>query len=122
MKRSETVAEGLSGELTLATETKVIQRAREIAVINGRNGNDYTQNDLEQARHECRSFDRSQNRVPDGDAPERDPGEGGRAAPVRPASDEQTFAEELVHRGVQEATHDQMLAGNQTTRGQETKR
>ena len=32
---------------------------------------------------------------------------------IRPAKDEQTFAEDLVKEGVEEATHDTMLAGSE---------
>jgi len=46
-------------------------------------------------------------------------GDRGEKVPVRPAKDEQTFAEDLVKQGVEEATHHQMLVGNQTSREQD---
>ena len=111
--------------LGTVTEGMVIERAKEIAVINGRNGNAYTQDDFEQARRELVGF-------PDTEATELEPsapdtggwlgeaGDRGQSAPVvRTARDEQTFAEDLVKEGVDEATHHQMLAGNQTSREQD---
>lgn len=40
-------------------------------------------------------------------------GDRGQKAPVRPAKDEQTIAEDLVKEGVDEATHHTMLAGSE---------
>jgi hypothetical protein len=130
MKRSDTM-DAQTGKyiaratpLGTVTEAMVIKRAKEISVINGRNGNDYTQNDYEQARRELVGF-------PDTEATELEPmapdsggwlgeaGDRGEAAPVRPARDEQMFAEDLVKEGVEEANHDQMLAGNQSSREEE---
>ena len=110
--------------LGTVTEGMVIKRAKEIAVTNGRNGNDYSQNDLEEARRELVG-------VADNDATELgasvpdtggwlgEAGDRGESAPVRVPRDEQTFAEELVKEGVEEATHHQMLAGNQFSREQD---
>ena len=131
MKRSDTTMDTQTGKfvarasgLGTVTEEMVIKRAKEIAVTKGRLGNNYTQNDMDEARRELVGF------------PEREPAEGetpdtgdwlgeagdtGQKAPVRPARDEQTFGEDLVKQGVEEATHHQMLAGNQTRRDQDTK-
>jgi hypothetical protein len=125
MKRSDTTMDTQTGKfisgakpLNTVTEGMVLRRAKEIAVINGRNGNDYTQDDFEQARRELVGFVNTEptdaeNEVPDtgtwlGEAVDR-----GQKAPVRPAKDEQTFAEDLVKEGVEEATHDTMLAGSE---------
>ena len=57
MKRSDTMMDAQTGKyiaratpLGTVTEGMVIKRAKELAIINGRNGNDYTQDDFEQAR------------------------------------------------------------------------
>jgi len=107
--------------LGTVTEGMVIKRAKEIAVIKGRNGNDYTQDDFEEARRELVGFPDTQpvdaeNDVPDTGGWLAEAGDRGQRAPVRPARDEQTFAEDLVKQGVEEATHDQMLAGSQESR------
>jgi hypothetical protein len=102
----------------------VIKRAKEIAVTEGRNGNDYTQDDYAQARRELAGFPDAETTELDGAAPDTggslgEAGDRGHSAPVRPARDEQTFAEDLVKEGVEEATHHQMLVGNQTSREQD---
>ena len=107
--------------LGTVTEGMVIKRAKEIAVINGRNGNDYTQNDYDQARRDLVGFPEIEATELEGAAPDTggwlgEAGDRGVAAPVRPAKDEQTFGEDLVKQGVEEATHHQMLVGNQTSR------
>jgi hypothetical protein len=93
----------------------LIKRAKEIAVINGRNGNEFTPDEYDQARRELAGYSTA-------DATERqgqvqDTGEWpdgvGQKTQVRPAKDEQTFAEDLVKEGVEEATHHTMLAGSE---------
>jgi len=110
--------------LGTVTEEMVIKRAREIAVTNGRNGNDYTRNDYDEARRELVGFPNTEATEIENDVPDTgdwlaDGADKGQRAPVRPARDEQTFAEDLVEEGVDEATHHQMLVGNQQTRGKE---
>jgi hypothetical protein len=103
--------------LGTVTEEMVRQRAREIALINGRAADQYNNSDLEVARRE---FLGEQPPPPEGAAedalPESerwDPVRGsiGRKAGVVPAHDEQTDAEKLVEEGVFEAEHDQMVEG-----------
>jgi hypothetical protein len=108
MKQSDTPTDGqtgqfLSGAAPLGTVTRamVTRRAKEIAVINGRNENDFTPDDLDQARLELTGLH-------DVGATE----DLGDSVPAGPARDEQTVAEDLVQQGVEEATHDQMLAGS----------
>jgi hypothetical protein len=125
MKRSDTAMETQTGKflvgskpLTTVTEGMVKQRAKEIAVINGRNGNDYTQDEFEQARRELVGLPATEATELEGQAPDTgewlgEAGDRGQKAPVRPAKDEQTFAEDLVKEGVEEATHDTMLAGSE---------
>jgi hypothetical protein len=128
MKRSDTAPDSATGRfverakpLGTVTEDMVIKRAKELAIINGRNGNDYTDSDFDQARRELAGLDKPD----DGDSDQAPttgawlsdaPGPA-RKTPVRPASDEQQVAEELVREGVEEATHHQLLVGNQETRG-----
>lgn len=131
MKRSDTKMEHQPGKyieratpLGTVTEEMVIKRAKEVAVTNGRNGNDYNQNDYDEAKKELVGV---YNERPSDDGDEIQQGAGwlaegvdhGHEVPTRPAKDEQTFAEELVKEGVEEATHHQMLVGNQQTRGKE---
>jgi hypothetical protein len=131
MKRSDIEPDTISGKfierakpLGTVTEEMVIKRAREIAVINGRNGNDYTPDDFEQARVELVGFSDDPTEAEEEAGPASgtwlsEAGGKGRKAPVRPAGDEQQFADKLVREGVEEAAHHQMLAGNQATRGKE---
>jgi hypothetical protein len=125
MKRSDTSMDAQTGKfidhaqlIGTVTRDMVTQRAKEIAVINGRNGNDYTQDDFEAARRELVGFpetaqDDLENSAPDTGNWLAEAGDKGQRAPIRGASDEQTFAEDLVKQGVEESTHDQMLAGSQ---------
>ena len=131
MKRSDTKMEHQPGKyiegaapLGTVTEEMVVRRAKEVAVTNGRNGNDYTQNDYDEAKKELvgvyneRPSDET-DQIPQSGGWLAEGVDQGHSAPTRPAKDEQTFAEELVEEGVEEATHHQMLAGNQQTRGKE---
>jgi hypothetical protein len=125
MKRSDTTMDTQSGKyvvgakpLTTPTEATITQRAREIAVTNGRNANDFTEADYDQARRELTGFVNTEATDAENDAPDTgewlgEAGDRGQKAPVRPAKDEQTFGEDLVKEGVEEATHHQMLAGNE---------
>lgn len=104
--------------LNTVTEEMVIKRAKEIAVIDGRNANDYTEDEYEQARRELTGFPNTEATEMENAAPDTgdwlaDGADRGQKAPVRPAKDEQTFAENLVKEGVEEATHHTMLAGSE---------
>ena len=128
MKRSDTTTDTQAGSyiaratpLGTVTEGMVVKRAKEIAITNGRNGNEYTSNDLDEARRELLGFPNADAAEREGSAPDTggwlgEAGDRGDRAPVRPARDEQTFAENLVQEGVEEAAHHQMLAGNQYSR------
>ncbi len=128
MKRSDTTMDAQTGKyiaratpLGTVTEEMVIKRAKEVAVTKGRNGNDYTQDDFDEARRELVGFPNTEATELEASAPDTgswlgEAGDRGDRAPVRPAKDEQTFAEDLVKEGVEEATHHQMLVGNQTSR------
>jgi hypothetical protein len=104
--------------LNTVTEGMVIKRAKEIAVINGRNGNEFTADEYEQARRELVGYPNTDTEDLEAQAPETgewlgEAGDRGQKAPVRPAKDEQTIAEDLVKEGVDEATHHTMLAGSE---------
>lgn len=104
--------------ITTVTENMVVKRAKELAVIDGRNANDYTEDEYEQARRELTGFPNTETTELEGQAADSgdwlaEGADRGQKAPVRPARDEQTFAEDLVKEGVEEATHHTMLAGSE---------
>jgi hypothetical protein len=102
-------------ELGTVTEKMVKERAKELAVTQGRNGNAYTEDDLEQAKAELTGqFEGPGTPEPASRNPAEPRGDSGRKTPVRGASDEQMWADELVQEGLDEATHHTMLAGNTT--------
>lgn len=98
----------------LGTVTKEIvqKRAREIALINGRQ--QVLDTDYLQAKRE---LTKEEHLIPEPNAAEKLPEESrwepvgesvGKEVPKVPAADEQTFAEKLVEEGVEDAEHDQM--------------
>lgn len=105
------------------TERDVEQRAREIAVINGRSAREANDQDRTEARAELR-----RQRLPDtttddaqGDGSmSRDPSEPisdfGHQIPDNQADDEASQPERLATEGVEEAQHDQMLAARRKER------
>jgi len=109
--------------LGLVTEEMVRRRAREIAVINGRNENHVLDSDLTQARRELTGEERlvptptEAELLPEEERWDPVPGTPGKTgAPAVPAPDEQTVAEELVEEGVEDAEHDQMLRATRQRR------
>lgn len=105
--------------LGTVTEEMVRERARELAIINGRSADHLSEADLAQARRELVGASVGPE-APEGEVegslPESerwDPNRGsvGRKAVVYPAHDEQTDVEKLVEEGVSEAEHDQMVEG-----------
>lgn len=104
--------------LNTVTEDMLIKRAKEIAVINGRNGNEFTPAEYDQAKRELAGFPNTEATELEAQAPDTgewlgEAGDRGQKTPVRAAKDEQTFAEDLVKEGVEEATHHTMLAGSE---------
>jgi len=101
--------------LGTVTEAMVRQRARELALINGRSEDQVLDSDLDQAHRELTGEERLE--------PQSSPAEElteesrwvgvpesiGHQAPTVPAPDEQTFAEKLVEEGVEDAEQDQMV-------------
>src|SRR3954468_13567387 len=102
--------------LGVPSREEVEKRAREIALIDERDPNDFTEADWQQARREIMG-DHSQS-APEEDAQnakmekewEVTPDDRGRRVP-RPGieDDEQSLGEQIVGEGVEEAAHDQML-------------
>jgi hypothetical protein len=103
--------------LGTVTEEMVRQRAEELALVNGRPNGQILDSDLDQAWRELTGRETV---VPTPTLAEEltederwEPvveSEGGRV-PVVPAPDEQTFAEELVEEGAEDAEQDRMVQG-----------
>jgi hypothetical protein len=110
------------GEGVGTTDEQMVQeRAREIAITNGRQAHEVNKADLEQAREELMGVQNAPVNEPDADEdesahvliPRGDPlGSEGEAAPTKRATDEQSFPEQLAYEGVEEAAHDRMVEGN----------
>ena len=121
MKARETMKGRISGRfngLGTVTPEMVEQRAREIALINGRAAEDFNEADLEEAQTELTgtgvlSEQRDEEAGP-GVGTLRDivPGTAGHKNEPKAASDDQLVAEQLVQEGVDEAEHHSMLAGS----------
>ena len=104
---------GRETELGVPTPEMVEQRAREIARLDERNPDQFTDADWEQARAELTGTRprRSQDDSGEDSWSERNsiPGEGGREIPRVAPKDEALIDERLASRGVEEAAHDQMV-------------
>ena len=106
------------------TSELVEQRAREIALINERNPEEYTDADWDQAEKEL--LGRETTTAADDVDPvvdslsDRDevPGEAGRRAGIAGENDEMLGAQ-LVEGGIEEAAHDQMVEAAQEDQSQE---
>jgi len=102
------------------TREMVLKRARELALINGRDR--VLDSDFAQAKRE---LTKEEDLPPEPDAMEKltederwepVPESVGKEAPKVPASDEQMFAEKLVEEGVEDAEHDQMKRATRESR------
>lgn len=94
---------------------QIEQRAREIALIDERNPEEFTDEDWNQARRELSGElevpppkEEVENAARMEENWEMTPDDHGRRVP-RTGDDDETVAEHLVSDGVEEATHDQML-------------
>ncbi len=111
------------GGLGTVTRQMVEQRARELAVINGREARDFTESDWVQAKHEMIG-DQDQEEIQEEEPIaaltrwDEEPGTSGHHVENNSPPDEQTVAERLVHEGVEEANHDQMLNGSKSGENQ----
>jgi hypothetical protein len=121
MKATETIKGKISRRLSglgTVTPEMVEQRAREIALINGRTAEEFNETDLDEARAELTGASALEEQREEEDAPAagtlRDivPGTAGHKNPPKMPSDEQRIAEQLVQEGVDEAEHHSMLAGS----------
>jgi hypothetical protein len=116
---------GRETELGVPTPEMVEQRAREIARINERNPDQFTDADWEQARAELTGTPSRGSSEDSGESAdslsERGsiPGESGREIPRVPLKDEALLDERLASRGVEEAAHDQMVEAAKSDQKQE---
>jgi hypothetical protein len=100
------------------TRDMVVQRAREMAMINGRPPNHYTADDFQEAKRELTgatptTFDDSEDDPVAGlTSWDEEPGSAGHPVEKNEIPDEQTYDEQLVEEGVNEADHEQMVEGS----------
>lgn len=93
----------------------VMQRARQIAVVNGRTEKHVMDIDIAQARRELQGEDEmnptpsAEERLPEDKRWDPVPASEGERAPTVSAPDEQTFAEKLYDEGVADAEMDQEI-------------
>ncbi|HEY1769559.1 MAG TPA: hypothetical protein VGG02_04810 [Chthoniobacterales bacterium] len=101
--------------LGVASPSLVEKRAREIAMIDERNPDEFTDTDWEQAKNELTGVE--PDHAPEADdeiadeISERDdvPGATGQRAPKNGFDADENVGEELVADGIDEAAHDQMV-------------
>src|SRR3954447_6172344 len=103
---------------------EVERRAREIAMIDERNPDEFTEADWSQARHELMG---EENNVPPEETPDNAgmteewsviASSKGHHIPRPGTQEEETVGEHLVIEGIEEATHDQMLEARRQEREQ----
>ena len=108
--------------LGTVTPSVVYQRAREIAVINGRGKHQILDSDIAEARRELLGEERltptptAAESLPESKRWDPVGGSVGRKAPTVRAADEQTFAETLLEEGLADAEQDQALEGVRESR------
>jgi hypothetical protein len=107
------------------TPESVEKRAREIALIDERNPDEYTDADWDQARKELLGVETTASAddtddVVDGMS-DRDsvPGESGHRSPRAGLEDDENLGAQLVTGGLEEAAHDQMLEAAKGDQAQE---
>jgi hypothetical protein len=106
--------------LGTVTDEMVRQRAREIALINGRDSKHLLESDWRQARIELIGTEHTSEAGEEESVSgqhgwrEEPSNTGHHVGNVKP-SDEQTQAERLVQEGVDEAEHEQMVEGSRKT-------
>ncbi len=112
------IAEHFFGVGTV-TRDMVVQRAREIALINGHPPQHYTRDDFVEARRELTGSGGSESEEEEFLSAltlwDEEPGSSGHPAEKIEAADEQTMSELLVEEGISEAEHDQMVEGAKNT-------
>jgi len=126
MTRKEPISHGRITQhgagLGTVTPEMVQQRAREIALSDGRAGNEVTPADWEQARRELLGAGNE----PSGETDVEEAGSTSGWDPAPPSigqrtetqevDDEQTMAEQLTQEGVEEADHDERVQAGRDTR------
>ena len=113
--RSGKISNHFKGLGTVSPEM-VERRAKELAIINGRVPNDFTEDDWVQAKHEMLGDQNLEAGEEESVAAltrwDEVPGTSGHHVENTSAPDEQTVEKQLVEEGVEEAEHDQMLKGS----------
>lgn len=111
--------------LGTVTPEMVQQRAREIALSDGRRGNEVTSGDWERARREL--VGAANPPIAESDVEEASSTTGwdpappsiGHRAETQEVDDEETMAEQLIQEGVEEADHDERVQAGREARRQE---
>ncbi|MDQ6631121.1 MAG: hypothetical protein M3Y82_05115 [Verrucomicrobiota bacterium] len=117
MKNSENLSGKISDHFQgvgTITREMVTQRARELAVINGRDH--FNDIDWSQAKQELlggTEADATDEGVEMLTRWDEDPGVSGHQIPSREPKDERTDAERLIEQGMEEANHERMFRGSQ---------
>ena len=129
MTRREPITHGRINQhgagLGTVTPEMVQRRAREIALSDGRAGNEVTSADWEQGRRELLGASNSPNAESDieeaGSTTGWDPAPPsiGHRADTQEVDDEETMAEQLTQEGIEEADHDERVQAGRETRRQE---
>jgi len=103
----------------------VENRAREIAMIDERNPDEFTESDWNQAKNELTGVEGSHapevDDTVDDEMSERDdiPGASGHQVPNNGFNEDENVGEELVSGGIEEAAHDQMVEARREELDQE---
>jgi hypothetical protein len=105
------------------TKKDIEHRARELAAIEGRRGDQITDDDLARARADLMGLQLPSTTVEDRVSetgisrdPSEPPSNVGHEAPIREGPDEEKAMERLALEGVEEAQHEQMLAARRRER------
>jgi hypothetical protein len=118
------ISDHFKGLGTVTSET-VVERAREIALINGRGPNHYNQDDFMEAKRELTGA------LPDADSEDEadlvaglvtwdePPDAAGHPVKKEEAEDEQACDAQLAEEGLEEAEHEQMVEGARNPHNQE---
>jgi hypothetical protein len=108
--------------LGTVNDEMVRERAREIAMINGRTDGDYIESDYQTAKRELLGMDENtpmeeqdNEKINAMTTWDEDPGSSGTKVDRVMPSDEQTVPERLVEEGSNEAYHDRMVLGSRPT-------
>jgi hypothetical protein len=120
--RSGRISDHFHGMGTVTREM-VEQRAKELAIINGREARDFTEEDWVRAKHEMigdEATDPAEEEEPVAGLTrwDEEPGTSGHHVENNSPPDEQTVSERLVQEGLEEANHDQMLKGSRAEENQ----